>query len=219
MHASPFPLFSRFARVLLLLSAAAALAGCATTSKVSAQVTSFQQWPPDAVGQHYRFVPADPSQVNNLEYQSFQDTVRAGISSTGLVEAAKGQPARFDVSFKYGVRQTQVMVQRPYDPYFYNGFGGPGFYGGRGYWGGGWGWGGYWGPDWVDVPTVAFRNTLTLEIHDSAHNGAEVYRATAYSVSGGDNLLRVMPYLVRAIFDNFPANNGSERKVTYTVDR
>jgi hypothetical protein len=216
MYRSRPSYLSRFTQAVLLVLLAVGLAGCATTSTVSARVTSFQQWPADAVGERYRFVAADPSQNNNLEYQSFQDTVRAGISSTGLVEAGKGQPARFDVLFRYGVAQTQVMVRRPYDPYFYNGFG-PGFYGRGGYWGGGWG--GYWGPDWIDVPTVAYRNTLSLEIHDAARNGTEVYRATAYSVSGGDKLLRIMPYLVRAIFDNFPANNGSEREVTYNVDR
>ncbi|ANN77294.1 DUF4136 domain-containing protein [Bordetella flabilis] len=211
-RATLFP--ARLAQALLALLIVGVLAGCATTQSVSARVTSFQQWPPDSTGQRYRFTYADPSQQNNLEYQSFEDMVRSGISPTGLVEAQAGQPARFDVSFKYGVTQTQTMVRRPYDPYFYGGYG-PGFYGGR-YWGP---WGGYWGPDWVDVPTVAYRNALTVEIRDASQGGKEVYRATAYSVSEGDQLLKVMPYLVRAIFDNFPGNNGSERRVSYTVGR
>ncbi|OZI19428.1 hypothetical protein CAL26_17545 [Bordetella genomosp. 9] len=206
----------RFAQALALLLLAGLVAGCATTPTVSARVTSFQDWPAGATGQRYRFVPADPSQNNNLEYQSFQDMVRSGISPTGLVEAQAGQPARFDVSFKYGVTQTQVNVRRPVDPYFYGGYG-PGFYGGR-YWGSPWG-PGMWGPDWVDTPSVAYRNALTVEIRDASQGGKEVYRATAYSVSGNDRLLAVMPYLVRAIFDNFPANNGSEREVRYTMGR
>jgi hypothetical protein len=205
----------RFVQALALLLLVGILGGCATTQSVSARVTSFQDWPANAAGQRYRFVAADPSQNNNLEYQNFQDMVRSGISPTGLVEAQAGQPARFDVSFRYGVTQTQVNVRRAYDPYFYGGYG-PGFYGGR-YLGGPWG--GYWGPDWVDVPTVAYRNALTVEIRDASQGGKEVYRATAYSVSENDRLLRVMPYLVRAIFDNFPANNGSEREVRYTVGR
>jgi hypothetical protein len=202
------------AQALAVMLFAGILAGCATTPSVSARVTSFQEWPAGATGQRYRFVAADPSQNNNLEYQNFRDMVRSGISPTGLVEAPPGQPARFDVSFRYGVTQTQVNVRHPYDPYFYNGFG-PGFYGNR-YWAP---WGGYWGPDWVDVPTVAFRNALTVEIHDASQGGKEVYRATAYSVTENDRLLKVMPYLVRAIFDNFPANNGSEREVRYTMNQ
>lgn len=64
-------------------------------------------------------IAADASQNNNLEYQSYQDMVRAGIGATGLVEAKPGAKGRFDVSFNYGTTQTQIMVQRPYDPYFY----------------------------------------------------------------------------------------------------
>jgi hypothetical protein len=189
-----------------------ALAGCATTHTVTARVTSFQQWPADAVGQTYRFIPANAAQNNNLEYQTFQDTLRVGLGTVGLVEAGLNQPARFDVSFNYGVTQTQVMRQQ-YQPYFY---GGPGFYGPYGYWGGGWG---YMGPDWVEVPTIAYRNLLTVTINDAAHSGMEVYRATAYITTANDRLLQTMPYLSRAIFDGFPGNNGTEREVKYTEGR
>jgi len=203
--------FWRWAGIAVALSAGL-LTGCATPT-VEARVTSFQQWPADVVGQTYRFVDAEPGQAGNLEYQAYQDTMRAGIGPTGLVEARAGQSARFKVSFKYGSEQTQVMVRRAYDPYFYGGYGG--FYGPR-WWGGGFG---YWGPDWVDVPAVAYRNRLSVEIRDGARNDAEVYRATAYIVTGREDLVRTMPYLVRAIFDNFPGNNGSEREVEYPLDR
>jgi hypothetical protein len=76
-------------------------------------------------------------------------------------------------------------------------------------------WGGPECPAWADVPTVAYRNALTINIQDAQQGGKEVYRATAYSIAQRDMLLRVMPYLVRAIFDVFPANNGSEREVQY----
>lgn len=166
-------------------------------------------------GQSYQFVPADASQTNNLEYQSFQDMVRAGIGATGLVEAQAGAKPRFDVSFTYGTSQTQVMVRRPYDPGFYGGYGyGHGGYYGPRPWGGGFG---YWGPDWVDVPMVVQRNALSLQIRDVQRGGAEVYRSTAYVLSEGDNLLRTMPYLVRAIFDNFPGNNGAEREIQFPL--
>jgi len=201
----------RWVAIAVALSAGL-LNGCATPT-VQARVTSFQQWPADVVGQAYRFVDAGPDQAGNLEYQAYQDVMRAGIGPTGLVEAQAGQPARFKVSFTYGSAQTQVMVRRAYDPYFYGGFGG--FYGPR-WWGGGMG---YWGPDWVDVPTVAYRNRLDVQIHDSARGGAEVYRASAYIITDREDLVRTMPYLAQAIFDNFPGNNGSEREVEYPVGR
>ncbi|MFG0228624.1 DUF4136 domain-containing protein [Achromobacter sp. 413638] len=199
---------------LFAVSGAMLLSGCAAPT-VAARVTSFQQWPAGVEGQSYQFVPADASQTNNLEYQSFQDMVRAGIGATGLVEAQAGAKPRFDVSFTYGTSQTQVMVRRPYDPGFYGGYGyGHGGYYGPRPWGGGFG---YWGPDWVDVPMVVQRNSLSLQIRDVQRGGAEVYRSTAYVLSEGDNLLRTMPYLVRAIFDNFPGNNGAEREIQFPV--
>lgn len=195
---------------LAVVLSAGALSGCATPT-VQATVTSFQQWPADVVGAAYRFVDATPNQANNLEYRTYQDAMRASIGPTGLVEAQPGQSARFNVAFTYGTEQTQVMVPQPYDPYFYGGFGG--FYGPPG-WGAG-----FWGPSWVDVPTVAYRNRLTVEIFDNARKNAEVYRASAYIVSGREDLVRTMPYLTRAIFDNFPGNNGSEREVQFPVNR
>ena len=197
---------------LLAVAGVLALTGCAAPS-VSARVTSFQQWPSGVEGQTYQFVAADPNQVNNLEYQSYQDMVRAGIGATGLVEAQPGSKGRFDVSFTYGTTQTQVMVRRPYDPYFYGGYGYGGYYGPRP-WGGGYG---YWGPDWVDVPMAVQRNTLNLKIRDTQRNGAEVYRSSAFILSQGDDFMRTMPYLVRAIFDNFPGNNGAEREIEFPL--
>lgn len=184
------------------------LSGCATPT-VSATVTSFQQWPVDAGGATYRFVDATPSQRNNLEYQSYQDVMRASMGPTGLVEAPEASQARFNVSFNYGVEQTQVMVRQPYDPYFYGGFGamyGPPWWGS-----------GFWGPNWIDVPAIATRNRLTVEIFDNDRHGAEVYRASAYIVTERGDLIRTMPFLARAIFDNFPGNNGSEREVEYPL--
>lgn len=198
----------RLAGLAVVLSATL-LSGCATPS-VQATVTSFQQWPADAVGATYQFIDAKPGQANNLEYQTYRDAMRASIGPTGLVQAQPGKSARFNVSFTYGTEQTQVMVPQPYDPYFYGGFGG--FYGSP-VWGPG-----FWGPNWVDVPTVAYRNRLAVEIFDNTKNGAEVYRASAYIVSGRENMVRTMPYLTRAIFDNFPGNNGSGREVELPVE-
>jgi hypothetical protein len=64
---------------------------------------------------------------------------------------------------------------------------------------------------------VVQRNTLTLHIYDTQRSGAEVYRSSAFILSERDDFLRTMPYLVRAIFDNFPGNNGAEREIRFPV--
>lgn len=184
------------------------LGGCAST--LSARVTSYEQWPAGVQGATYRLTP-EARQVNNLEYQAFADMIRASIGPTGLVEAKAGEPARFDVAFDYGNPATQTWVQQYNDPYFYNGFG--------------WGHGGYhsWGggmlfmPSTVNVPVTVYENSLTVFIRDNQNRGAEVYRSRAVNVSGSDNLLRVMPYLARAVFDGFPGNNGQTRDITFEL--
>lgn len=205
----PFTRRWRLGALGIVLATTALVAGCAST--VSARVTSFEHWPMGVQGQSYRLM-AQPDQADNLEYRSYQDMVRASIGATGLVEVPAGAPARFDVVFDYGSIQTQVMTRQPYDPYFHGGYGrGFGHYG----YGAPWGWGGYWGPAWVDVPSVAYRNTLNLRIADRNNGSVEVYRSSASTLTGHPNLLQSMPYLTRAIFDNFPGNNGTERVVEF----
>ena len=205
----------RSGRFWLALSVAV-LSGC--TSTMAARVTSFQQWPAGVEGQRYQFVQSNADQSNNLEYRAYQDMVRAAIGATGLVEATSGAKPRFNVVFDYGARATQVVTRQPADPYFYGGGFGCGYYGRGGYGYGRWGYPGYWGPAYVDVPVQAFRNELNLRILDTAASNAEVYRSSAVALSGQPDLIGTMPVLVRAIFDNFPGNNGSERVIRYQME-
>lgn len=186
------------------------LTGCAST--LSAKVTTFQQWPNDAQGATYKVVPPAGEE---LETQAFSDMIRAAIGRTGLVEAQGQQAARFNVHFEYGVSSSQEWEQRYHDPYF-NGFwpwGMGGYYGGYRGWGGGI----YYTPSVVNVPVRVERNTLTVTINDNSRNGAQVYKSTAVSTSG--NLVEVMPYLARAVFDGFPGNNGQVRNITYDLNQ
>jgi len=192
------------------------LAGCAST--LSARVTSYQQWPADAQDATYRIVPST-SQINNLEFQSIADMVRASIGPTGLVEARSGAAARFDVHIDYDNAMTQTWVQRYNDPYLNDGWGfGPAF---GGYYGGYRGWGGgiFMSPSVSNIPVEVYKNTLTITIRDNQNKGTEVYRSSAVNVSSTDNLLQVMPYLAQAVFDSFPGNNGQVREVTYERGR
>lgn len=184
--------------------------GCAST--LSARVTTFQQWPAQTQGQTYRIVP-NAGQSNNLEYQAFADMIRASIGPIGLVEANADRSARFDVSFEFSNPVALAWVQSYGDPYFNNGFG-PAW---GGYYGRGRGWGGaiMVMPSAVTVPVSVYKNTLEVRIKDNRNHGAEVYRSTAVSMSGGDDLLAAMPYLARAVFDGFPGNNGQVRDITY----
>lgn len=189
------------------------LSGCAST--LSARVTTYQQWPVGVQGEYYRIVPA-PAQSGNLQFGAFADMLRAAIGATGLREVTGGAEARFDVHFEYDNPVRQIWVQRYDDPFFYPGW--PAFGGYYGGWGG-WGGGVFYAPRTVHVPVEVYRNTLTVTIFDRLADGREVYRATAVHSSQSDSLDAVMPYLMQAIFDGFPGNNGQVKEVRYELPR
>lgn len=192
------------------------LSGCA--SSWSAKVSSYQKWPENVVGERYQ-IATEPQQVGNLEYESISDTVRAAIGATGLVEG--GDSARFTVKINYGSELKEDWAHRYSDPYF-DGFG-P--YGAFGPWGGyfghfgGFGGGVYYTPRVVTVPVQYHEYYLTVLITDAQQGGAEVYRSTAASSSGGNSLLDVMSKLAQAVFDGFPGNNGEVRTVNLPRNR
>ena len=198
---------------LWLAASLLVLGGC--TSTLSARVTTYQQWPVGVQGEYYRIVPG-PEQAGNLQFGAYADMLRAAIGATGLREAVGSAQPRFDVRFEYGNPVRQTWVQRYEDPYFYPGW--PAFGGYYGPWGG-WGGGIYYAPRVVNVPVEVYRNTVTVTISDRSIEGREVYRATAVHSSQSDNLDAVMPYLMQAVFDDFPANNGQIKEVRYELER
>jgi len=200
-------------RGVALLACAVALSGCA--SNIVANVTTYQKWPSDATGQTYQIAAQANQNADNLEFQTVADMVRAGIGATGLVEATQGQSARFSVRLQYENPLTQIWVQRYADYYPYYPWGYP--FGG--YYGRPFGWGGWYAPPMVTVPVQVHRNTLTLWITDARQQNAEVYRATAIELGESDQWMGVMPYLVRAIFDDFPGNNGQVRQMEYELPK
>lgn len=191
-----------------LLAGAWVLTGC--TTMLSANVTTFQQWPVNVEGQSYRIAPPEKGQ-DTLEYQTYADMIRAAIGRIGLAEAQGSDKPRFMVSFEYENPARQAWTERMYDPYF----DGPFMpWGGIGVFRGGWGGGFYGAPAVVNVPVEVYENTLTVSIQDLSSN-TPVFRTTARSATRNAQLPAVMPYLVRAVFDGFPGNNGQVRDVEY----
>src|SRR5690606_39438187 len=89
-----------------------------------------------------------------------------------------------------------------------------------GFYGVGWGGGGIFMSSYPrDIPVTVYSNALTVIIKDNSNNQAEVYRSTAVHKGGSDDLIGVMPYLARAVFDDFPGINGQTREVKYEIGR
>jgi len=203
---------SIFHRWGMLLAAALLVSGCA--SKLATHVTHFQSWPQDAAGQTFRIAPAPADAHNALEYQTYADLIRAAIEPVGLVRADDRTQPRFLVSFEYSDPTRRGWVQQWHDPWpwsFYPWWGLSRYYGG-------WGWGGGMNMMPSAVPVAVHENTLTVSIQD-LHDDRQVFKTTARANTHQPQLNRVMPYLVRAIFDEFPGNNGQNREIEYEWER
>ncbi|WP_322995332.1 DUF4136 domain-containing protein [Castellaniella sp.] len=182
------------------------LSGCSNV--FSAQLTRYQQWPEQTVGAYYWIAP-DATQQNNLQFQTYADTVRAAMGSAGLVEAQSQAQARFIVHMDYVSQEKQGWRQETVDPFFYSGAYGRGF--GLAY-------------PWMSgqmvqsVPVVFTEYRLSVRLDDQNQQGREVYRASATTRGQTGQQGAVMPYLARALFDQFPGRNGQEIQVRYPLN-
>ncbi len=225
-HSSPTHLFSgvsatRSLQNLFKISLAglvlALLTACA--SPITAKVTSFNQWPANTAGSSFSFItPAD--KADDLEQAAYEAYVQAELEKLGLKRAAADQVGRIQVDvvtgsgsrdkkYREAVYQDYYVYQPPYRDAAGNVF--PG----------------YWTPDRFGSRYVGDRevtrtvqiSNLRLRLLDAEGQAAGKPRAVFESRAAyeGDNedLPDLVPYLVRAVFDGFPGQNGRVRLVSF----
>jgi hypothetical protein len=209
-----WPRWGQLLALLALLALVMLQSGCASTLR--SEVTSFQRWPADAEGATFDF-RTDPKHADDLEYHSYQQRLADELQLQGLQLAPQGQPPRFWLSFDYDSVNQRIRVQEPvYDdrpiwvaPVWVNGRG----------------WrGGYWasdpfGPRIIGSQTIEHdvrRLRLRVHIEDGQRR---VYEATALTQAGAEkSISQYMPYLIRAVFANFPGQDGQTRSVEFDTD-
>lgn len=221
----------------LLLSIAAPIAllgvsGCATN--FHADVSRFQRLPAPQ-GQTYRIEAMNPQDRGGLEFDTYAHEASAHLTQVGYREAAPGGPADMIVQIGYGVDHGQQKVTTT--PGGFNcGFGGgfgPGWGGGwGGGFGGGWGrgfggWGGGWGgPGWrygwgggygafgcPDVESYTIYSSF-LQMQITRADGQRLFEGRARAHSTTDDLTKLVPNLVDAMFAGFPGNSGQDIRIT-----
>jgi hypothetical protein len=226
----------KFAAAAALGLAALGLSACATGLRT--QVSRYQ---PAAIpaGASFYVVPkqgsADP------QFYRYASMVSQQLAAQGFRPAGTPQAADILVKVDYGVDEGTTEIDR--DPYFGRGFGGGfgpygfgdpfydpfwGVYYGRPYfsrWGGypfyyGWnapfssygGYGGFGGYDRIREYTV-YKSYLDMDIVRRADN-APLFEGHAKARSQTDELDRLVPNLVTAMFTGFPGKNGETVKIT-----
>jgi Domain of unknown function (DUF4136) len=208
-------------RLCLALLVTALLTACA--SSITARVTSFNQWPADMAGSSFSYItPVNPTR--ELEQATYENLVQAELEKLGLKRAAAGQVGRVqvDVAATHRVEDKTYMAPVYQDNYVffppYRDAAGNTFPG-------------MWGPDPFGPRYVGDRpvnrtvqiSSLNLRLLDTkvAAQGNQpgkprtVFESRAMYEGDNGDLPAVMPYLVRAVFDGFPGQNGKTRTVRF----
>ncbi len=205
--------FQTLSRYVLATIMVALLAACA--SPITAKVTSFNQWPSDTAGATFSFIrPVDA--LNDLEQQAYEGNVQTELEKLGLKRVAPGQVGRIqvDVSTGNGTRNKQFREAIYQDNYIYN----PPYRDAAGNV-----FGGFWAPDQFGSRYVGDRivtrtvqySTLRLRLLDAQGNAPgkprAVFESRAVYEGSNEDLATLVPFLVRAVFDDFPGQNGRVR--------
>jgi hypothetical protein len=214
-------------RVLLAVAAPLALlgvSGCATD--FHAKVSRFQQLPAPQ-GQTFRIEAINPRDRGGLEFATYAQGVSQHLAQVGYRPAVEGSAADMIVQVGYGVDRGQQKVTT-YPGGFGCGYG----WGGWGGWGGGFGrfggrWGGWGGPGWrygwgdpfwggggcADVESYTVYSSF-LQMQITRADGQRLFEGRARAHSTTDDLTKLVPNLVDAMFAGFPGNSGQDIRIT-----
>ena len=207
-------------RLWLALALTGLLTACA--SPIVTQVSNFNQWPSDATGASFTFIqpPSSPNQPPPaLELATYQGYAQQELEKLGMRKAAAGQPARLLVELGWITQPQERTYRQPiYDdrlvfyPPWRNAAGQV--------------FPGYWapsrfGPTYIGDRLVAYTvqfNQINLRMLDNKSGSPGQPRAVfeSHAVYEGQAALpTIAPYLVRAVFDGFPGQNGQVRRVDF----
>lgn len=217
------------AAVMLGVSALG-LSGCATG--FPAKVSRYQAMPAPQ-GQSFVVVPANARDMGGLEFSRYAEMVAQAMQAQGYTRAASIDQATMVVQVGYGVDDGHTEYVRDpfsygrygrYDPFFYGGFGGWGrpYYsrwGARSAFYYGWSDPFWYSPfgDSIDSYTY-YRSQLDLDIRRKADN-ASLFEGRAQARSTTDDLNKLVPNLIEAMFTGFPGQSGETVRITVPPER
>jgi len=205
---------NKLAAAILLGVSALGLNACATG--LQTKVSRYQAMPAPQ-GQSFVVVPMNAADMGGLEFSRYAEQVAQRMQAQGYARAASIDQATMVVRVGYGVDNGHTEVVQ--DPFYYNNrFGG---FGGLRY-GRSWRHGYLWGwddPFWYGGFNSSIRSytyyvsQLDLDIRRKADN-ASLFEGKAKARSRTDELSRLVPSLVDAMFTGFPGRSGETIRIT-----
>jgi hypothetical protein len=205
-------------RLFVAAVAIVALAGCVSPKYVTSDVTRFHTLPSAPSGQSFVIATIDPEQGQSLAYHQYADMVTAKLVSMGLKPfAGPTEGADFVVTLRYDVRGPTPDVETRYSNWSFGlGYGGWGRHAG---WAGSAAWGGPY-DNYTDTRQMFVRE-VELNIYKGAtYNSPQKMRVfEGHALSAGQNgqLEPVMPYILDAMFKDFPGRSGETQTVSIQV--
>ena len=213
---------------VLAAVALGSLSACASPG-FRADVSRFQAMPAPQ-GQTYAIVAANESDRGGLEFSHYAQLVAGEMNRLGYRQVNAGDSPELTVAMEYGVdngRERVVSSPGAYDPFW-----GPA-------WGPRWGYGmgrpmvvrtrngyryvrGFYDPflfgprfgDFGDVTSyTVYTSGLDLVISRTG-SGERLFEGSAEAVSRTNDLTRLVPNLVSAMFTGFPGNSGEKVRIT-----
>lgn len=201
-------------KLILIAGTVLMLAACAGPRYVTSDVTRYHTLPAASGGQTFAIVAADKDQEQSLAFRQFADQINAKLTGVGLRQFTgdAGKPD-YVVTLKYSVsgpspdvrsRNTSVGI-------------------GYGYWNRGWGLGASWDPwssNYANTEQVYTRR-VELDIYKGASwgtpNPERVFEGRALSEGLNGQVEPVMPYIIDALFEEFPGASGATKTVRVQV--
>jgi hypothetical protein len=173
-----------------------ALGACATG--LQTQVSRFNEMPA-VQGQRFAIQPIDPRHDTGIEFGQYAALVRDQLAAKGMIEAASPQEADLVVELDYGVDGGETryaeFLAAPYGPFDYY-----------------FGWDSFYGDDDL-YSYVVFTSYLDMGIKRRS-DGQTLFEGTAQARSTTNELPRLVPNLVKAMFTNFPGKSGETVRIT-----
>ncbi|HEU5482564.1 MAG TPA: DUF4136 domain-containing protein [Sphingomicrobium sp.] len=217
--------FSKLGAAVMLAAASVMLAACATG--LPTRVTRYSALSAPA-GQTFYVVPAQEG-AGGLEFGTYAAIITQQLEAQGYRYSGSPEQADMLVKVGYGVDEgtTEYVAERPFGPrygWYRSGFYDP-FYWGRPYWSA-WGYDpfyyGWHDPFWYGGygafgPRIRsykrYESYLDLNIVRRVDN-ASLFEGHVKGHSQTDELNRLVPNLIEAMFTGFPGRSGETVKIT-----
>ena len=195
---------------LLLLAPLMLLASC--SSFLRSDVVSFHEGSLPQSGS-IRVQASDPVKAQSLEFHAYARLIGAQLEKLGysfVDDPAATTALIAEVDYSVDVGPTEVRLDPPphfvhyhfqfgrfYDPFYF-------------------GFDDSWPQDVVSTPN--YLRNLSMIIVKGADTGTRLFEGRVQSRGQQNRLPEVMPYLITAMFSNFPGESGVTKVVTIDMD-